>query len=98
MFVNKASNLTQTQIKERLEKNTKTSYTKQANKYSEVLKEIKNKFFNLVQDSPPLCKPLISLVAHQKRRYSYEENRQKALKRVEKVLKQNKKYTYKVNF
>jgi len=45
LFMNKASYWTKTQIKEKLDKNTKTSYTKKAGRYSQILKIIKKKCF-----------------------------------------------------
>jgi hypothetical protein len=100
VFVRKGDNLIRKKIKEKLDKNTKTSYTKpKESKYASLLKKIKKKFFNEVCPSPPLWKPLISLVAKEKiikGLSNYEENRKKALQKVKNVLKQNKKYTYKV--
>jgi len=89
-------------IKEKLDRNTKTSQTKnKESKYATLLKDVKNKFFNVVSDSPPLWKPLISLVAKEKKgnkKSNYEEDRKRALVKIEKILKQNKNYTYKVSW
>ncbi|CAI2362217.1 unnamed protein product [Moneuplotes crassus] len=99
--INKGMYATKNKIKDKLDKNTKTSYTRKAGKYSEILRIIKSKLFSVVRNSPPLCKPLVSLVIKEKegklakRKLSLQEDRKKIIKKVSKALQQNSKYTYK---